>query len=367
MELFFIIITLIYFLIHLYLLSGLNKSLAIKSDAKMELPFISVIVAARNEKDNIVKCIESLSKLAYPDRLFEIILVNDNSTDNTLGLMTNAVKDFPQFKVINSRKYTSDNLKGKANAIDTAIEICKGEIIISTDADCEVNSDWLINTVKYFSEKTGMVCGFTIIKSESSFFAKLQCIDWIYLQTLASSSSGLNLIISCIGNNLSFRKAVYEMVGGYKSINFSVTEDLALMRKINSGKEFKIVYPVNKECVVKTLPCQNVSELMSQKRRWFRGGTDVNFFGYIIGTELYLINILLIFGLFIISYKLYLLLIIFKILSELILIYKVLNKFGQLSLLKYYPLFIFYFAAVGLILPWSFLSGRNINWKGRKL
>jgi cellulose synthase/poly-beta-1,6-N-acetylglucosamine synthase-like glycosyltransferase len=365
-EIFFIYISVLYFFTHLLLYSGYKKSLGLKKNQNISFPKISVIVAGRNEEQNILRCINSLSKINYPEEFLEIILVNDNSTDKTYELMVEATKDFGFFKVINSRKSISNKLKGKANAINTAIEICTGEIIVSTDADCEIPPNWIKETVHYFDENTAMVCGFTLINPVQSLFAKMQSIDWMYLLSLASSSAGLKMIMSCIGNNLSFTKSSYNHVGGYESIGFSVTEDLALMRKINSNKNFKIKFPVDKECLVETLPCNNLSELFSQKRRWFRGGIRINFLGYLVGFELYSVNILLVFGLFFLSWKIYLALIILKIVSELILLRKTFQRFDLKYLYKYYPLFIFYFAFYGLILPVSFLFNRKIKWKGQK-
>ncbi|MEO8666648.1 MAG: glycosyltransferase [Ignavibacteria bacterium] len=338
----------------------------IKKNSNNKSPFVSVIVAGRNEEHNIGRCINSLSKLTYPAGLMEIILVNDNSTDKTFDIMTELTKDIKTFKVINSRKSNAGNLKAKANAIDTAIEHCKGDIIISTDADCEVPPDWVGETVRYYKDKTGMVCGFTKIKSVNTLFDKMQNLDWMYLLTLASSSSGLKMILSCLGNNLSFSKEAYEKVGGYKSISFSVTEDLALMRNINSRSGLEVLYPVDKGCLVETLPCKDLSELFSQKRRWFRGGTGINFLGYIVGFELYILSIMLVSGLLFLNYKIYLCLILIKIISEIMLLSFTLKKLDLLTLLKYYPLFILYFAFYGLILPWSFLFSRKIRWKGKE-
>ncbi len=365
-EYFFLSVTILYFLTHLFLLTGLIKSINLQKNPTSNLPKVSVIVAGRNESHNISRCIRSLSKINYPDALLEIILVNDHSTDNTLELMIKETANFDFFKIINSRENTSGNLKGKANAIDTAISQSTGEIIISTDADCEVPPDWVIETVGYYSGNTAMVCGFTMIKPCDSLFSKLQNLDWMYLLTLASSSAGLKMILSCLGNNLSFSRKSYIDTGGYSAIGFSVTEDLALMRRIDSDKNYEIKFPVNKKCLVETLPCKDVKELFSQKRRWFRGGIGINFLGYIVGFELYAVNFLLIFGLLFLNYKIWIALILTKLISELILISKVMKQFEMKSLYKYYPLFSVYFAVYGLILPVSFLLKRGITWKDRK-
>lgn len=365
-EVISILVFSLYLILHLFLLYGLHRSLSLKKRELKEYPKISLIVAARNESENIAGCIKALAQIDYPKDKLEIILVNDNSTDNTRDIMMRESYGYQSFKVIDSRPSVSINLKGKANAIDTAIEHCSGEIIVSTDADCLVPENWAKSIVRYYSGNTGMVCGFTEIESKGSIFAKLQNIDWMYLLTLASASAGLKMIMSCVGNNLSFSKRAYFGAGGYSSIGFSVTEDLALMRKVNSHKKYDILFPVDKDCLVRTLPCKNLSELFSQKRRWFRGGIGINFLGYILGAELYLTNIILLFGLFFLSFKLYLILISIKCFAELMLLGKTFQRLSMNHLYKYYLPFILYFAFYGLTLPLSFLFDRKINWKGRK-
>ncbi|MDQ3021881.1 MAG: glycosyltransferase [Bacteroidota bacterium] len=365
-EIFFISLSVLYFFTHIFLYLGFKKSLGLTKSRNSSFPKVSVIVAGRNEAQNIVRCVESLAKTDYPKEFLEIILVNDNSTDNTLELMKESTKEFDFFKVINSKKSISGNLKGKANAINTAIKISTGDIIISTDADCQVPLNWINETVRYYNKKTPMVCGFTMIKFKESLFAKVQCIDWMYLLSLASSSAGLKMILSCLGNNLSFTKKSYIETGGYESIGFSVTEDLALMRKIDSIKTYDIKFPVDKECLVETQPCKNLRELFSQKRRWFRGGIGINFLGYIIGFQLYSMNFLIVFGLFFLNFKLFIALIIIKIISELILISKTFQRFNLKELYKYYPLFILYFAFYGLTLPFTFIFHTKIKWKEQK-
>lgn len=366
MEIFFIVVSILYFLLHVVLFLGLRKSFSMKTLPGTVHPKVSVIVAARNEEENILNCIESLSEINYPEDLLEIILVNDNSEDRTFEIMKNSERLHPSFKVINSHKNEFPNLKGKANAIDNAVDISTGDIILMTDADCTVNPEWVKNTVKYYTLGTGMVCGYTLMNDRKSLFSVLQSADWLYLLSLASSSAGLNSILSCIGNNLSFSTKAYRFTGGYKSIKFSVTEDLALMRKISSSKKFRVCFPVDKNCLVYTRPCRNIREVFSQKRRWFRGGTGINFLGYIAGAELYFMNILLVSGLLFLNLKLYLFLIIVKTVSELILLHKPVKVFGLTSFYFYYPVFMIYFAFTGLLLPWTFLAGSKIKWKGRK-
>jgi cellulose synthase/poly-beta-1,6-N-acetylglucosamine synthase-like glycosyltransferase len=366
MDIISIAFSLIYLLLHLIFFIGFLRSNSLKQNSNSENKKVTVIVAARNEEKIISDCIDSLKHLEYDKNLLEIVLVNDKSTDNTKSVMLDNTNGFPEFKVIDSDNLETKNLKGKANAIDSAIKIASGEIILLTDADCIVPPGWVRETVKYYNEDIGMVCGFTKINYNNSFFAKLQALDWIYLQSLATCSSGIGSILSCIGNNLTFTKNVYNEIGGYEKINFSVTEDLALMRRINSDNKYKVIYPVNRYCTVLTEECKSVKELYNQKKRWFKGGLGINFLGWLLGFVMYAVNIILLAGILFLNFYLYLALIAIKFISELIIMLPLYYKLGFKSIIKYFPLFQIYFSIYGLLLPFTFLINPKIIWKERK-
>ncbi len=360
-------ISVLYLLLHLIFFIGYLKSKNCKILSDNQKIKVSVIVAARNEEYNISNCIRALKKLDYPPELLEIIIVNDESTDNTKDLMIKETIKDNKFIVIDSRKSSNNNLKGKPNAIDTAIEKSKGDIIFITDADCEVPVNWVKNLVNYYIDKSvGMVCGFTNIKNDHKLFSAMQSLDWIYLLSLATSSAGINKPLSCIGNNISFRKNVYFEVGGYGGINFSITEDLALMRTIANSRKYEVKFPIDSECIVNTLPCLNISELYNQKKRWFKGGIGINMLGYLLGFELYIMNLILIFGLIFLNPYIYIILILLKIFSELLIMIPVYKKLKFRKLIIYFPAYQIYFAIYGLILPFTFMLGSKIKWKERE-
>jgi len=366
MDLFFIIVSLIYLKLHSIFLLGFTRSNSLKQYNSHHRRKVAIIIPALNEEKIIANCIKHLKKLKYDKELLEIILVNDKSTDKTKEIMLNETKGYDNFIVIDSNKIETSSLKGKANALNTAIKLTKADIIFTTDADCEVPENWLEETIKYYEGNTAMVCGFTMIKPGKNLFSKVQSLDWIYLLALASCSAGINKILSCLGNSLTFSKSAYIDIGGYEKVGFSVTEDLALMRTIDKDKRFKIKYPINPLTLVNTESCENLKDLYNQKRRWFRGGVNINFLGYILGLELYIMNFILIFGLFFVNPLLYLFLIFIKILSELSITIPIYRKLKIKKLIKYYPLFQIYFSVYGILLPLSFLFGKNINWKERK-
>jgi cellulose synthase/poly-beta-1,6-N-acetylglucosamine synthase-like glycosyltransferase len=367
MEVFSVVSSLIYTLLHILFLIGFLRSNSLRKKSNTVGTKVTVIIAARNEEKIISNCISSLKNLTYDKSLLQIILVNDKSTDKTKSIMLNETIDLNHFYVIDSDDTSDKNLKGKVNALDSAIKIATGDIVMMSDADCIVPPNWVSETVKYYTDNVAMVCGFTKINYKNSFFAKLQALDWIYLQSLASCSSGIGKILSCIGNNLSFTKNVYAEIGGYEKIDFSVTEDLALMRRIDSDKKHRVIYPVNPDCAVITEECKTVRELYNQKKRWFKGGLGINFLGWILGFELYIENLILIIGIFLFKPEFYILLISIKIISELLIILPAYHKLRFKGLIYYFPLFQVYFAVYGLLLPFTFLLSKKIDWKGRKL
>ncbi|MDD5361578.1 MAG: glycosyltransferase [Ignavibacteria bacterium] len=354
-----------YFLLHVWFFTGLKKSIRLDNKNERPLPFVTVLVAARNEEDNISNCINSLKSLVYEKGLYEIILINDNSNDSTYDIMIRETAGLDYFIILDTKNFHSDKLAGKTRALSYGLSVSKGQLIMMTDADCVVRPGWIKNTVKNFDENTGMICGFTRIRYGSSLFADIQSLDWLYLQSLASSSSGIGRILSCIGNNLSFNRKAYDEIGGYENLKFSVTEDLSLMRTIEKTK-YSVKYPVEPECLVETVECKNIKELYRQKKRWFRGGTGINFLGYCLGTELYFINFILLTGFLYMPLYHYLFVIALKMASELLIMMPVYKRFGYNGIIRYFPALQLYFALYGLFLPFTFLTGYKIVWKDRK-
>jgi cellulose synthase/poly-beta-1,6-N-acetylglucosamine synthase-like glycosyltransferase len=362
---FIIIVSGIYLILHIILFEGFRISAKLSYDNNYR-PFVSVIIAARNEEVNIAKCLESLKKLTYPRNLFEIIIINDRSTDKTREIILRAIEGYGNFSLLDSSDNISSSFPGKANAVDCGIKESRGEIILMTDADCIVPVNWIEETVKYYKNGTGMVCGYTRINGENGFFAKIQSVDWLYLLTIAIGSSGFNRTLSCIGNNLSFRKKAYESTGGYEKIKYSVTEDLALMKAIRK-KGYIIRYPVNPMAAVITDECGTFYELYSQKKRWFRGGTGIGIFGYFTGILMYIVNFVMISGFLYLPLIFYFSFLFIKFISDLIIIIPSGRAYNYTEYLKYFILFEVYFMLYGLLLPFTFLTGYKVKWKNRKV
>ncbi|WP_338792980.1 glycosyltransferase [Bernardetia sp. MNP-M8] len=209
---------------------------------------ISILIALRNEERIILSCLENLKRAInefYQGEKnknnfeIEILLGDDNSDDKSAEIINEFIKKnqntnytyFKIDKVLN--KINQNNLKGKVNVIHQLINQSEGETLILLDADILVNQNWLQELIKkyYQKESIKMVMGTTIPKiNQESFFTNFQTIDWIFGQGVLAIFSKLGFPQTAMGNNLAFDKKIYQELGGYENIQFSVTEDVALFK-----------------------------------------------------------------------------------------------------------------------------------------
>lgn len=363
MEIVIIVVIIIYFLEHAVFFTGVLRNLKRGTQESYESS-VSVIVAAKNEESCIEACINSLLKLNYPSQKLEIILVNDNSTDKTGEIMQGYLKNNPVLKYLET-DIKNTKLVGKTRALSQAVSFARGEIIFTTDADIQVQSSWVRDMLKYYDKDTGVVSSYSIIKP-NSIFSGIQAFDWIYLLTIASGSFGIGKPISCVGNNMSYKKNAYDEVGGYEKIKFSVTEDFMLLQAIYRLKKWKTKFPVNPFIVNFTNPSISWSELYQQKKRWTKGGLDAKSLGILVGAISWLTGLIMLSGWIFLDMKLYVLFLICKMLIDSLYVFPVLLKFRMLSCYLWLIFFELYYSVYVFLMPFALLFDRKIIWKDKK-
>jgi cellulose synthase/poly-beta-1,6-N-acetylglucosamine synthase-like glycosyltransferase len=325
-------------------------------------PFVSVLIAARDEDPNLAECLESVLHQTYDAALFEVIVINDHSTDGTESICREFSRRFANFSYANAREDKS--LKGKSNALDQGIEKARGEIILITDADCSVPKTWIEWTARRYSDSVGIVGGITLQKA-SNWFEGMQSLDWAFLLGLASSTVSLGNPLSTIGNNLSFRKAAYEDVGGYRKIPFSVTEDFMLFQSIVKTKKWNYLCPIDPNVLVMSQPCSSWKELIRQKHRWGKGGLDMRLSGFSIMAIGFGLDVLILYSLLLGITLFALGAFVLKMMGDYLFLHTVLTKLGRRDLLKYFIPFQIYFLLYVLLLPFVVFFGGRVIWKGR--
>ena len=361
LEIIFLILVSCYFIISAVLIVGVKKTFPRLNEE--ELPTVSILVAARNEENNILSCLESLDNLEYPENKLEIIIVDDASADNTLNIVSDFIHGKQKFRVIYLQPNEDAKLKGKVRAMAAGIKIATGEIILTTDADCVVNPIWAKTIASYYIEGVGVVNGFTS-QTASNVFSGMQAIDFIYLLFIASGTINLGKPVSCIGNNMSFRKKAYEETGGFENLPFSVTEDFLLLNSIQKLGKYRVIYPFNKDSLVISEPASSLKELFNQKKRWAVGGIDTPPLGLGLMLWSFLTNLFLLLTPFFFS-AVWLYLLIFKVSIDLFVLLPVHQRLGLQKNLKYFLVFEIYYIIYVLLLPFVVLFNKKVKWKDR--
>lgn len=330
----------------------------------------SVVIPFRNEAENLPKLLRSLHQLHYPKELFEIILVNDDSSDDSVEIIRQLLDASGiYFNIINNERTSPSP---KKDAITTAVKIAKYDWIVTTDADCELPEHWL-HCFDHFIAKynSDFVVGPVAYKSDLNFFNAFQMLDFLSLQGTTIGAFGLRQPFLCNGANLAYKKSVFMYVNGFQgNETIASGDDVFLLQKVQKLKAYKIDYLKCKDVIVQTNPVETLNELISQRIRWaskasaykswFSIATSVIVLAFNIG--LIVTIVLAIFG--IISVLLVILIWTTKIVLDSLFLYKTAKFFQQTVVLKYvafsaivYPFFSVYVALS------SFLKG--YKWKNR--
>ena len=229
-------------------------------------PPVSVVVAVRNETQNIQNLIQLLTTQAFPKGRVEVILVNDHSTDETAALARRSAEGFSHVQILD----LPEGKEGKKAALQYGIERATFEVIATTDADCTFSKNWLTCVSSYFElAENKMVLGVVKLSDGNSFFSQLQVTELVSLAGSTAASVGFNHPIMCNGANLTFRKSVFEEVGGYDD-NMAIPsgDDEFLMRKIRARYPQGIRFLNYYEAVVSTPPQKTLGDLIQQRLRW---------------------------------------------------------------------------------------------------
>jgi len=259
---------------YLLFLSSILKGLKIVSkenNSPNEKYFVSVIIPFRNEEKNLIKSLESISSQDYAVANFEVIYVDDNSDDNSVKVLEEK-NNLSNVRIMKS-PVPLEERGHKKQALKYAIENCKGEIIITTDADCVHNKNWISTMVSMFDKETGFVSGPVEFISNKTLFSELQKIEFSSLILVGAGLIGIKQPIICNAANLGFRKTVFDEVGGYEdNLNISSGDDEFLMQKISHQTNYKVKFCSDKNAISFTNPNESIDEFYQQRKRWASKG-----------------------------------------------------------------------------------------------
>ncbi len=272
MTVFLVIIylfSLIFVLLRASLMAGLifewkrdKKTLNMYETGEKKLPFVSVLIPVRNEVLRITPLFESLAGQDYAH--YEIIFIDDRSTDESPKLL----QDFAE------KNHHVTILTLTDNALTKGMEIARGELILLTDADCQVPEHWISAMAARMSNPQTGVTIAPVFKrySKKNFFHLYQCFDHIVRYIYLVSSIGLGAAGGGFGNNIILRKEALDAIGGYDKVPPSPTEDAALISMIRAKTSFQVRAACGEDVFVITGDEKHRTDFISQTLRWNNGG-----------------------------------------------------------------------------------------------
>ncbi len=225
---------------------------------------ISVIIPARDEEKNIGPLLQALENQAYPKELFEVIVIDDHSTDATATI----VQRFPRVKLLSLKEDKINSYKKKA--IETGIAAAGNDWIVTTDADCLPGSGWLQTLALFVEEKQPVFIAAPVtIHCNPFVLESFQAMDFMVLQAITGAVVYQKRMSMCNGANIAYLRKVFYEVNGFRDIDSIASgDDMLLMHKIWKQYPGKVNYLKSPEVVVSTQPMKSWRDLFNQRIRW---------------------------------------------------------------------------------------------------
>lgn len=346
-----------------------------------ELPFVSVIISARNEETKIADCLHSMAGQSYPAALFEVIVIDDHSDDNTAALIQSFSSRYENIRLVELKDYVKTGKLNsyKKKAIETGIALSAGELIMTTDADCIAPVDWIFTVASYYKKnQSAMIASPVNILVPigagrlKTFFYAFQILDFVTLQGITGAALSRQFHYMANGANLAYPKSIFLEVDGFRDIDFIASgDDMLLMEKVRLIRPEKVHYLKSFQSTVVTFPEQTIRTFFNQRIRW--ASKSSTYQDYKIKTVLglvYVINVwcvlLLAAAIYQHSYWHLLIFLGMKIMFELLFLYPVAKFFKHQNLLNWFvPLQPFHILYI-IIAGWLGSFG-SYKWKGRRV
>jgi len=367
-----IVISILYFLIIISFIIGFDKVETINNRLTVPKNSFSIVVPFRNEAKNLTDLLNSISALNYPVNMFEVLLINDASKDDSCTIIENIKQQFPSIAILllNNKRLSGSP---KKDAINTAISTAKFEWIVTTDADCIVSKNWLHLFNQFIEDQKPVFISAPVkFKEESSLLYQFQNLNFLSLIGSTIGSFGIKKPILCNGANLCYNKAIFEKLNGFEG-NSSIAsgDDIFLLEKMIENFPEETHYLKSQDAIVETKSEKTIEFFLNQQIRWTSKSANYkNIFTKFVGIVIFTMNltilVLLVSSLLFSFFWQWLMLIfIAKILVDFILIQKTSEFLQNKKPLKSYLAiaFLYPFFTIFIVTVSTF---KSYKWKGRK-
>jgi cellulose synthase/poly-beta-1,6-N-acetylglucosamine synthase-like glycosyltransferase len=359
----------IYLLLIIYLIRGWGRVKVTPVKTTAFQTKVTILIAARNEEERISLTIEDVLAQDYPKHLFEVIIVDDHSTDNTAAIISSYADRGVRLLQLQEERALNSY---KKKAIAEAIKLSTGELMVATDADCRMGPAWLSSIVGYYeTNNLVMVSSPVTYFEERSLFELMQTLEFGYLIGIGAAFIGNGRASTCNGANFAYRKDVFYEVGGFAGIDdLASGDDELLLQKVAECYPGKIGFLKQTDAVVYTHAKHTLQEFMQQRRRWASKSTKYKDKKVVaFGLCIWLFNVSLLVNAALGFYdlyflKLFLVQFLLKYLFEILYLLPITTFFKRTYLVSLLilliPLHIVYFVVIGLM-----GNNRKYLWKDR--
>jgi glycosyltransferase involved in cell wall biosynthesis len=371
----------LYLIMVLYFLLNWLKLKKVEATSVVKEVSVTIVVPVRNEEKGIKACVESLFNQTYPKHLFEVIVVDDYSTDDTRKIVREL--NIPALRLFDLQQYLGARGEKKPNkkeAISIGIKNAQGDLIITTDGDCVRSENWLQTMVSFFvSHNYKLVTAPVLIKPAYTPLQLLQQADVMALMGITGATIYAHKPTMCSGANLMYAKETFHALEGFKGNNDVPSgDDIFLMQKVLEKYPNGIGFVKNYDAAVFTQPEKGIFSFLGQRIRWV--GKSVGYANWWVKLMLYFTYIFNVLVIGVLSYSLFdfyrtndiirllpgAVAFFTKLIADLLFCIPVFYFFKRLWLLLIFPFIeiqhILYIIFIGIL----GLSGRY-RWRGRRV
>jgi cellulose synthase/poly-beta-1,6-N-acetylglucosamine synthase-like glycosyltransferase len=292
----FIIVSAVYFMLILIYTIGWERTQYFLAETPLPRTKISVVIAARNEEKNIGACLSSITNQNYPKDLFEVIVVDDYSEDETV----NIAAKFENCKVIKLQNDSESTLQSyKKFALTRGIESASGKLIVVADADCVAKNNWLTTVASFFeAQNAKMIIMPVRFENENSLLNTFQQMDLSGLIGITAGSLFWNFPVMANGGNMAFEKKAFEAVRGFLgNENIPGGDDIFLLLKIKKQFPGSVNFLKSDQAIVTTKAADAFNDFFNQRIRWLsKSGKFGDWKITAVLVLSYLFNLFLVFG-----------------------------------------------------------------------
>jgi len=242
-----------------------------QNGAGADLPFVTVVIAARNEEGDLPGCLASLSNQDYPAEDLEFIIVDDGSVDRTAEIVREHGAHDGRFKLHQLQKQTvsqpSRKRGRKPEALAAGIAQARGVIIAITDADCRPTREWVRTITSQLRGDVVYAVGPVVERSDGTFFSSMRSLEILGLTGMAGGRIGAGRPLNSLGGNIAFRKDIFLRTGGFDYAAVKSDEETMMHRIIDDGIGQVVFVPLRSARVVTTSP-PTMKGFWNQRKRW---------------------------------------------------------------------------------------------------